>query len=207
MKNGKLRADVSPSLGNEQMGHLYGIFDSGEKKAYGVMDSKKQAIMIDLNKTGEHLQTASHGGGGSAPSKPPPKVTKTGKTDTVAGYTCEILGHRRRDRLEGLDVHRGGRLLHLPHPAHRAPAEYAWMSELVDGKHIPLRAIAFDKAGVEEGRIEITKIDKKTEPAASFEVPAGYKIIALEDMFKGGAAGAGGPPGGFPPGAHVPPHH
>ena len=98
----------------------------------------------------------------------------------------------------------GFSLFHIPLTG--APAQYAWMAELMDGKHIPLRMVTFDKAGVEEGRVEVTKIDKKSEPAASFEVPPGYKIIDLADMFKGGAAGPGGPPAGFPPGAHAPPH-
>ena len=50
----------------------------------------------------------------------------------------------------------------------------------------------------ESGRVEVTKIDKKSEPAASFEVPPGYKIVTLEEMFKG----PGGPPGAAPP-SHV----
>jgi hypothetical protein len=205
MKTGKIRVDVPPGLaGTEKLGHVYGIFDSGQKKAYAVMDAQKQAIMIDLNKTGEHLQNASHTTGGpAAPSKPPPKVTKTGKTDTVAGYTCEIWDIADDTNHATMCIaEEGFSIFHIPLTG--APAEYAWMAELMDGKHIPLRLITFDKAGAEEGRIEITKIDKKTEPAASFEVPAGYKIVDLGEMFKAGVAGAGGPPAGFS--AHGPPH-
>lgn len=209
MKSGKIRVDVPPgTAGTEKMGKMYGIFDSGEKKAYGVMDAQKQAIMIDLNKTGEHLQNASHstGGGPTAPTKPPPKVTKTGKTDTVAGYTCEIWDMTDETTHATMCIaEEGFSLFHIPLTG--APAEYAWMSELMDGKHIPLRVISFDKAGAEEGRVEITKIDKKSEPDANFQVPAGYKIVDFAEMLKGGAAGAGGPPGGFPGGAHAPPHH
>ncbi len=192
MKSGKIRADVPTGVGgSEQMGHIYGIFDSTGKKAYAVMDQQKQAIMIDLNKTGEHLQTASSKSPGSTgPTKPPPKVTKTGKTDTVAGYTCELWDITDEGSKATMCIaEEGFSLFHIPLAG--APAQYAWMSELMDGKHIPLRVVTFDKAGVEEGRVEITKIDKKSEPAASFEVPAGYKIVTLEDMFKG--PGAGGP--------------
>src|SRR5262249_41133630 len=98
LKEGKIRADVPPGLtSDEKMGHVYGIYDGPGKKRAIVMDAQKQAIVIDLNKAGEHLKSVGGGphtpqtpGGGGGPSKPPPKVTKTGKSDTVAGYTCEI---------------------------------------------------------------------------------------------------------------------
>ena len=195
MKGGKLRVDPPAGMqGMEQMGKGYAIYDTPDKKLYIVMEAQKQAILIDLNKTGEHLKgiaatKPSSGGGG--PSKPSPKVTKTGKTDTVAGYTCELWDITDESSKGTMCIAEEGlSFFHIPLTG--APAEYAWMAELVDGKHLPLRFVAFDKAGTEEGRVEVTKIDKKTEAATQFEVPAGYKIIPLEQMFQMPAAPAGG---------------
>jgi hypothetical protein len=90
------------------------------------------------------------------------------------------------------------------------PTEYAWAMELMDGKHFPLRVIGYDeKTGAEEGRVELTKFEKKTLPATLFDMPAGYKVVDVEQMFAGLAhqPGLGAPGGpnlaGFPPpGAH-----
>ena len=59
------------------------------------------------------------------------------------------------------------------------------MAELMDGKHFPLRFIAFDKAGAEESRFEVTRIDKKALAPARFEIPPGYKVVDLEQMMRG----------------------
>lgn len=201
LKDGKIRADVPANL-SEQQGHIFGVYDGPGKKITIVMDQQKQAIVIDLNKTGEQLSQFSKpklpsGHGSSAPSKPPPKVEKTGKNDTVAGYKCEIW--RITDTEDGSKAEvcvasEGASWFSIPMTG--APAEFAWMSELMDGKHFPLRFVAFDKAGAETGRVEVSKIDKKTEAANQFEVPAGYKVTTLEDMFRGGA-------GGVPPSRHA----
>ena len=198
LKDGKIRADVPANLAEGQ-GHVYGIYDGPGKKISIVMDQQKQAIVIDLNKAGDNLKTFSgvkggHGPGGSGGStKPPPKVTKTGKKDTVAGYSCEIWEIQDEDSKGQVCVASEGASW-FSIPLSGAPAEYAWMAELMDGKHFPLRFVGFDKKGAEDGRIEVTKIDKKSEAANQFEVPAGYKITTLDQMFQQGIPGAGGGP-------------
>jgi Domain of unknown function (DUF4412) len=191
LKNGKVHVDAPPGMSGTEMvgGKAYGIYDGPAKKAYLVMDAQKQAILFDLNKTGESMKSmGSRGhptmpGGATPPAKPPPKVTKTGKTDKVAGYECELWDITDETSKATLCIAEEG-ISWFSIPMVGAPAEYAWMAELMDGKHFPLRAVAFDKAGVETGRIEVTKIEKKTEPDAMFEVPAGYAIKTLEQMFQ-----------------------
>jgi hypothetical protein len=71
--------------------------------------------------------------------------------------------------------------------------EQAWMSDLLDGKHFPLRAITYDKDGnTETSRIEVTKIEKKTVPDDSFDVPPGYALVDLAQMIQGLAGMASG---------------
>jgi hypothetical protein len=217
VKGDKIRADVPQGIeGADKLGKSYGIFDAPGKKLYFVMDPQKQVIVIDLNKSGEQLKgmtpSAPHhagGGGGSAPPSNPPKITKTGKTDTVAGYSCEVWEIESQDakdkgKAQICIAEQGVSWFHIPMTG--LPAEYSFMSEMLDGKHFPLRFVAFDATGAEEGRVEITKIEKKTMDASLFVPPAGYPQMDLAQMF-GGAMG--GPPGmggpgmrpGLPPGS------
>jgi hypothetical protein len=181
----------------------YVLFDPSAKKMWVVSDVQKQAIVVDLNTSGKALQgfgpPGAHGPG--APSGPPPKVTKTGKFDTIAGYKCENWDISS-DHKEGTVcvADQGASWLSIPMTG--IPTEQAWMLELLDGKHFPLRFVGYAKDGTtEESHIEVTKIDKKPLADTLFQVPAGYKTIDLDKMLQGF-----GVPGGFPI-PHIPPHH
>jgi hypothetical protein len=233
IKGGKIRVDLPEELAKSGAGALganakgYGIFDSAAKKIDVVLDSSKQVIVIDLNKVGEQMKgftpppRPEHGN--AAPAKEaPPKVTKTGKYDTVAGTRCENWDVAS-DHREGTVcvAEQGFSWLNFPMSAlNGVPTEHLWMADLLDGKHFPLRFIGYGPDGVKEtARIEVTKIDKKTLPATDFEVPPSYAVIDIGQMFRGlggmGAMGGtgsmpggmGGMPGGMPSGYPVPPHH
>ena len=67
--------------------------------------------------------------------------------------------------------------------------------ELLDGKHFPLRFIGYEKDGTtENGRVEVTKIDKKALGDDKFTYPPTYKVIDLSAMMQG----LGGIPHGMP---------
>jgi hypothetical protein len=213
VKSEKVRVDVPTDTANADQlkgltggGKAYGVLNTPEKKLYFVMDAKKQAVVIDLNQAGEHLKTFKPPTT-SSPQKPngpppePPKVTKTGKKDKVAGYTCEEWDVENQDKtkLELCVADQGASFFHLPLTG--IPTEHAWALELLDGKHFPLRGVAYEKDGTESGRVEVTKIDKRSLDAAEFEVPAGYKVIDLQQMLLQGFGGAGFGGAGVPPGA------
>ena len=223
LKGDKVRFELPDELSRRAGQFLgdkaYGIFDSAAKKVYVVSDAKKQAIVMDLNSgkpLGGLMAPGSHAPG-AAPTGSPSKITKTGKYDTVAGYKCENWDITS-DRHEGTVcvAEQGVSWLSLPTTA--IPGEHAWMAELVDGKHFPLRFVSYDKDGTtEESRVEVTKIDKKSLQDTEFQVPTGYNVIDLEKMMMGmgGMPGMppGMPPGAFPPGAFsgrmgrpMPPH-
>ena len=199
IKKGKIRVDMPPGLkGSEAIGKGYGLLHSAEKKAYFVDDAKKQAIMIELDHVGDHLKAMTpppaHPGAPAPPPPPPPKVTKTGKTDTVAGMKCEVWEIADATNGKKADVcvaDQGASWFHFPTVA--LPTEHAWATELMDGKHLPLRFVGYEKDGTEDGRVEVTRIDKKPMAEAQFDVPADYKIVDLAEMMKGFGA-----PGGMP---------
>ncbi len=168
VKGTKLRftSSTGPAAGG------YAIFDATAKKMTTVTDSQKTAMVIDLNnQVGADL--ASGGPGAS-------KVTidKTGKTDTVVGYSCEIWKVKEANGGVGeLCVGKG-----IAFPSVTG-ATAGWMGQL--GDSFPLRVVISDPSGKEKMRMEANKIEKKSLDESNFEVPAGYKTTSMEDMFKG----------------------
>jgi hypothetical protein len=152
VKSDKVRFDVPESVAQKGSfgGKGYVIFDSAAKKISVVSDAQKQVMVIDLTKSGEQLKGFAEGFKGmepphahapSAPQKPPPKVTKTGKFDTVAGYKCENWDITTTYREGTVCVaNEGASWFSLPTTG--IPTEHAWMTELFDGKHFPLRYVS-----------------------------------------------------------------
>jgi hypothetical protein len=220
IKDSKLRmdlpTDVTASSGMGSKG--YGILNTPEKKLYVVLEDKKQVVLFDLDKAGEQLKTFTAGMESGprdprerkeAPARPPPKVTKTGQKDSVAGYACEIwdVVPDTGEKMSACVANEGASWFKLPLGA--IPSEHAWALELLDGKHFPLRGIAYDNAGAEKSRVEVTKIDKKPLAATLFDIPQGYKVVDLQQMFAAmGTMGAspmmGKMPAGLPPGMMPP---
>jgi hypothetical protein len=187
----------------------YVIVNSTAKKLYVVSDAQKQVILVDLNTSGETFKglggSPQHHGGPGAPEKTPTTVTKTGKSDTVAGYKCEIWDVASDHREGSLCVaQQGVSWFHIPMTG--IPTEHLWMTELLDGQHFPMRFIGFQKDGVtEESRVEITKIDKRALQASQFEYPPTYRVVDMMQMLAGlGALQGGMPmrPGGMPMAPH-----
>ncbi|HEX4448627.1 MAG TPA: DUF4412 domain-containing protein [Polyangiaceae bacterium] len=211
VKSGKARVDIPDALA-KSAGPMaanakgYGIFDSAAKKVYIVLDPSKQVVVVDLNKIGEQAKAMNPGAGhaekgGATPQTAPPKVTKTGKFDTVAGYKCEnwevTSDHHEGTACVASD---GFSWLTLPMSAlDGVPTEKLWMADLLDGKHFPLRFVGYEKDGTtESGRVEVTKIDKKVLPDAEFTYPPTYALVDLEQMIRGFAAMQGMMPGVAP---------
>jgi hypothetical protein len=215
VKNGKLRADVPPGVAPGDAGPVYLIIEAEAKRVYAVMETKKQAMLFDLEKLAPQLEamakgvTRGAGGAGGTGGKPMSSATKTGKNETVAGYTCEIWQVTHESKKMELCVMTDEQAwLKLPEAA--LPPQLGWAKELTDGRHIPLRYVAVDADGKEAGRVEITSVEKKTLPASDFEVPKGFVIVSFDQMMSGLGGlmgGAGGLPGmkGLPPGLKLPP--
>jgi hypothetical protein len=213
VKSDKIRVEIPPGIGGPKGPSFKGyvILNTPEKKLYAVLDDQKQVIVVDLNTAGEQFKSMvpkapSGPSASNKPSKPPPKVTKTGTSDKVAGYACdnwEVTEETKK--VATLCVtDQSNSWFHLPLTG--IPTEYAWTLELLDGKHFPMRAIGYEN-GAESGRVEVTKMEKKPMAAALFEIPAGYKVIDamtyVQQMMRGVGAMPGSAPGvglaGLPP--------
>lgn len=177
VKGLKLRFDA-PAEGGPMAGG-YVIFDTQTKTMTAVNDAKKTAMVM----------TAGGMNPAAPPAEPKPTVEKTGKMDTVAGYSCEIwkMSDAAGGEKSEVCVAKGIAFPVMGHQRHSA----GWMSSLEDA--FPLRAVTYDASGKEKSRMEVTKIDRKPIDDAKFQVPAGYQTTSMDEMMKnlGGLRGMG----------------
>ena len=90
IKTGRIRFDIPKAEGRPPT-RGYVVINSADKKVVMVNDDQKTAMLFDVSKLTAQL------GQMGVPTTPqaaaaqatPPKITKTGHTDTVAGYKCE----------------------------------------------------------------------------------------------------------------------
>jgi hypothetical protein len=223
IKSETIRTDLPQDMINAQDtkgimggGKVYVIVNVPQKKMFVVLDGKKQAVSIDLDQAGEQIKSMQQRTGAKpAAATDPPKVVKTGKKETVAGISCQDWDVLNADKskLSTCVADKGASFFHLPLTG--IPTEHAWALELLDGKHFPLRGVAYDKDGAEQGRVEVTKLDKKPLDASLFQVPPGYQVMSIQDMIaslmSGGMPGSPGAPLDIPPGMNgggnqKPPH-
>jgi hypothetical protein len=217
IKKPKYRLDFTGMANNPQLaggGSL--ILDPTVKKGYLLVHPQKMAMVIDFEKMKAMKGTpgAPSLGGPKAPSggpsSPPPKIEKTGKKDTVAGYTCDIWNITESDgKRAEICAAEGITWFDLSDLGWSSP-ELTAAAAITDLNHFPLRVVVYTAAGVEETRMEAQKIEKKKLDDTRFVVPTDYKIMDLSAMMGGtmqppGAPGAPGMAGrpGFPP--NVPP--
>jgi hypothetical protein len=217
VKSDKIRIEIPQGIAGPGQPSPKGfvVLNTPEKKLIAVIDEfppklQKTAVVVDLNTLGEQFKSmVPHPPGAppgrEKPTKPPPKLTKTGTTDKIAGYTCDNWDVTEESRKVATMciADQSNSWFHLPTTG--IPTEYAWALELLDGKHFPMRFIGYEKDGSEGGRVEVTKFEKKPIAASLFEIPAGYKVTDVQSLIQQAMSGRGlgavpaGVPGVAPP--------
>ena len=214
IKKPKYRLDFTAVEANPQLqGGGSMILDPPAKKGYLLVPAQKMAMVIDFEKLKNmpkgHGPLGGSSGAPSTPSTPgtPPKIEKTGKKDTVAGYTCDIW-NITTDKGEKAELCLAEGItwfnvtdLGWSHPTLTAAAAIS------DMNHFPLRIVSYDAKGVEETRMEAKQIEKKKLDDTLFVVPPDYKIMDLSAMMGGMMGGASGGPPGMPSNFPTPPPH
>jgi hypothetical protein len=215
--NDRIRLDTLPGTDTTRMlgGKAFLLVRVGDKKLDMVADQKKQVVEIDLSNPDamKSLAKGAPGANPNAPAEPPPKLTKTGTKETIAGYSCEIW-----EVTSSKDHHKEASfcVADLPSTVFHVsiaglPPEYAFTQELTDGQHFPLRITSYDERnGAESGRLEVKRFNPHPVDASKFEIPAGYTVIDVAQMM--GNLGAASRAPGIPSGLNIPgisnlPHH
>jgi hypothetical protein len=177
IKRPKYRMDLTEaSAPAPQMGSV--ILDIPTKQGWLLIHPQKLAMPLDLTKPIASPQipgmpSAPKTAPTHAPSSPP-KVDKTGKKDTVAGYTCEIWNITSDGKLSEVCMAENLTWIDMGDIGFQNP-ELALSAAATGGNHFPLRVITHDAAGKEQMRMEAQKVEKKKLDDTRFVPPADYK--------------------------------
>lgn len=174
----------------------YQIIATDEGKMRTVVDAQKMVMEMDISKFAEQMKGLTGAAPSAAPAnEPPPKVSKTGKTDTIVGHSCEeweVISPKSEKMT--LCVGKGGGWPSIPAVL---MAESQWAQNVIEKDSFPLRIVLNGSDGAEKMRMQVTRMDKKPIDDAVFAIPAGYRVMNMADMMGAmGAAGAMAAPAG-----------
>ncbi len=173
VRAGKVRLNIAGAMGS--MG-LLGV--PAEKKMYVLLDQQSMYMEIGTDMAGRGM-------GGDMASMPEPKLTRTGKKETIAGYECEHVTVAAAqettdvclatglgpfvDAMSAMGgmMGRGGR--------GGGGAASGWQRALGADGAFPLKVTRPDGAV----QLEVTRIERKVLPAAQFEVPGNYSKMDM----------------------------
>lgn len=117
------------------------------------------------------------------------EVERTGKKDTIAGYSCEVWRIREKDdhHLKSEVCVGKGFGQTASFWVEPRKAQPSWMTELINEGGFGLRSIHYDSEGKESSRMEVTGIEKKAMDGSLFAAPADYKKMDAGPLMGGGA--------------------
>lgn len=177
IKRPKYRMDVTDATTPApQMGSV--IVDVPTKQGWMLVHPQKLAMPLDLTKPIAAPQMPGMPGvPKNAPAAPstPPKIDKTGKKDTVAGYACEIWNITSDGKTSEVCMAENLTWIDMGDVAFQGGSDVALTAAATGGNHFPLRVITHDAAGKEQMRMEAQKVEKKKLDDSRFVPPPDYK--------------------------------
>jgi hypothetical protein len=150
------------------------IQDNNSKKMIVLMDAQKSYMEMPIR----NASVEGDGRGGKkARAEQKAKVTKTGKTETILGYSCEqYLVKSGQSEMEVWITKDLGPFFGMVGPG---GGTAVWEKEAKTQGGFPMRVIGKDKEGKEDYRMDVTKVEKKTLSASLFAPPSGYKKMDM----------------------------
>lgn len=170
VKGGKIR--MEPHMGGDPEHEGVMIYDGDGHRMTMVMPSQKMYMQYDL------------AGKPDLTDNEDLKVTKMGKSDKIAGYSCDyyhVVGKNG-----SADVCITTELGRFMSPGQRGPMSRgaqppAWARAFGNKPAFPLKAIAYED-GKQSMAMEVTKVEKKSLDASLFAPPADYKKFEMPGM-------------------------
>jgi len=195
------RTRIETRFGDSPEGQAVVLYDLEGQKITSLIPSRKMYITMDLKQTAEDLKQAAR-----EMKKPKadgeekwPKLTETGKQETIAGHTCEhwLMGDDQNLDMcvakglgyFGMGGGSGGGLGALkdlafsPKLLAEASAHPEWV-KFLEGGAFPLKITATENGKVTMN-MEATKIEIKSLDDSLFTVPPDYKELNMGN-FTGG---------------------
>ena len=160
------------------------IIDGAAKTMTMVMSEQKMYMKWDLQQMGQQMQN-------EHPTRKTPKITDTGKTETIAGKSCQVYRYAEEaDKPENMEmcVAKGmGNFMAGRSPMGRGEGDGDDVSEIANNPEFlklykdgffPLR-ISRIKGETVTTQMIATKIEPKSVDASLFQVPADYQEMKM----------------------------
>lgn len=177
-KGAMVRTDMTSPRGSAVM-----IMDMNAKTMKMLVPQQKMYMSMDMNS--DKMEGMEHG-----PRKPP-KITDTGKTETIAGKECEVYRFAKEegkpDTMEMCSAKGMGFFMVGRGPMGRGQGPEADMSEVSANPELmktfkdgffPLRISKIDGANLKPVLLA-TKIEAKSVDASTFAVPSDYTEMKM----------------------------
>jgi hypothetical protein len=163
VRGGSTRTEMTGPMGEMAM-----IADAAKGQGYMVLPAQQTYMQMTLPTTAQATERVRN-------SPQQPKVARTGRRETIAGYGCEHWNVQVDTvtfdacMASGLpvwsSVMQGGR---------RGGGSTGWLSMVGDGSLFPLRVT---RAGSSVALVEVTSIEKKALSPSLFAPPAGFERV------------------------------
>ena len=148
------------------------LFDGKAKTLTLVVDGSKRALDYDLTVLGGVTNDA---------SKSPFELAPSGRSDTVAGFPCDVwVGSADAESVEACVVTQAAHV--LPLGIGFLPLGAGWAKPLLDGEHVPL-SVVVQEGGTVTWKARLAKLDRAA-PAGSFDVPPDYDRESFLDALR-----------------------
>jgi len=172
------------------------LFDLEGGKITTLMPAQKMYSTMDMKAASEDLKEMKKAHGQEEPEFP--KLTPTGKQETIAGYACEhwLMGENQDIDMcvakglgyFGLGGQSGGGLGALNNLAFSsnmlaAAATHPEWAKFLEGGAFPLKLTAMQEGKVKMS-MEATKVEKKPLDDSLFVIPTDYKEYSVPGMRK-----------------------
>lgn len=193
---------IETKMGDNPEGQAVMLWDLEGAKITTLMPSRKMYMTMDLKETQEGLKEAAEKmkkDKGEEEETKFPKLTPTGKQETIAGYNCEhwLMGDKQDIDMcvaKGLGYFgmggqsRGGlgslgNLAFSPKLLAEAAAHPEWV-KFLEGGAFPLKLTAMEDGKVKMN-MEATKIERKSLDDSLFSIPADYKELNMGNLTGG----------------------
>src|SRR5215467_2510146 len=156
------------------------IFNAETKKGYVIMPERKMYMELSetsFEKTAEHLKDMKY------------EIVRTGKTDTVAGYQCEIFqtksketGKIRGEACAAKGLANMGAFMGLNRSSAVSGDFSREVRQIIKEGYFLLRMVRKDDDGSEKMRMEATSVEKKKLDNSLFVPPADYTKFDMNAM-------------------------
>lgn len=185
---------METKLANQPEGSAVMLWDLEGGKIVTLMPSRRMYMTMDLKAVAEDMKEMKKSQGQEDPEFP--RLTPTGKQETIAGYTCEhwLMGENQEIDIcvakglgfFGMGGQSGGGLASLrnlafsPKMLAAATSHPEWV-KFLNGGAFPLKLSAM-KDGKVTMTMEATRVEKKPLDDSLFVIPTDYKEFSIPNM-------------------------